>query len=155
DAALRQAYYARLAAAGAALRDDDVTAAAHHLDAAPGPLRGWEWDHLHSRLDESSSVFQPPNGGQMLLASSGSGIRLVVCGPDDPRLVDPDGGEGMTLPGRGLSINLVEHTARGTRVFACEKSGHLVMLDETGKVQRRLDPPPGCRAWLVAVSPDH
>src|SRR5262249_12957560 len=36
-----------------------------------------------------------------------------------------------------------------------EKSGHLVVLDEAGKVQRRLDPPPGRGANLVAVSPDH
>jgi WD40 repeat protein len=155
DSALRQVYYARLAAAGAALRDDDVAAAARHLKDAPEALRDWEWHHLHSRLDESSAVFRPPEPGQMLLASSLHGLRLVACGPDAPRLVDPDGGEGVTLPGRGLWINLVEHTARGTRVFAREKSGHLVVLDEAGKVQRRLNPPRGGEARSVAVSPDH
>jgi serine/threonine protein kinase len=155
DAALRQASYARLAAAGAALRDDDVAAAASHLDFVPVPLRAWEWHHLHSRLDDSAAVFRPPDQGQMLLASSDQGIRLVSVGPDSVHLIDPDGGESLPLPGGGLWLKLVEHTARGTRVFACEKSGHLVVLDESRKVQRRLDSPPGCRAWQVAVSPDH
>jgi WD40 repeat protein/serine/threonine protein kinase len=155
DTALRQAYYAHLAAAGAALRDDDVAAAARHLKEAPEALRDWEWHHLHSRLDGSATVFRAPEEGQILLTSAADGIRVVACGPDGPRLLDPDGGKGVTLPGRGLWINLVEHTAHGTRVFARETSGHLVVFDETGKVLRRLDPPPGCRAWLVAVSPDH
>src|SRR5262249_28218423 len=48
-----QAYRARLAAAVAALSGHDVADAARHLDAAPEALRGWEWRHLHSRLDDS------------------------------------------------------------------------------------------------------
>jgi WD40 repeat protein len=152
---LRRAYYASLAAAGAALRDNDVAAAARQLKDAPKALRDWEWHHLHSRLDDSAAVFRSPEQGQMLLASADDGIRLVACGPDAPRLLNPDGRGGVTLPGRGLWILLVEHTERGTRVFAREKSGHLVVLDETGKVQRRLDPPQGYGARYVAVSPDH
>jgi WD40 repeat protein len=155
NAALRQAYYASLAAAGAALRDDDVAAAARYLKDAPEALRDWEWHHLHSRLDESSAVFRPPDEGEVRLASSLKGIRLVAVGPDGPRLLGPDGGEAVALPGRGLELHLVEHTPRGTRVFAREETGHLVVLDEAGTVQRRLAPPPGRGAKLVAVSRDH
>jgi WD40 repeat protein len=155
DAALRQAYRASLAAAGAALRDDDVVAAALSLDDAPRVLRDWEWHHLRSRLDDSSAIFQPPEQGQMLLASTEEGIRLVATGPDEPRLLGPDGGEGQKLPGRGLWLNLVRHTRRGTRVFAREPAGHLVVLDETGNVLRRLQAPAGAhRESAVAVSPD-
>src|SRR5262249_44774161 len=46
-----QAYRARLAAAGAALWNHDVADAARQLDEAPEEFRGWEWSHLHSRLD--------------------------------------------------------------------------------------------------------
>ena len=54
--ALFQAYRARLSAAVAALQNNDVTDAARHLDAAPEALRGWEWRHLRSRLDDSIAV---------------------------------------------------------------------------------------------------
>lgn len=49
----RALYHASLAAAGAALRENDVAAAEQHLLAAPPELRGWEWEHLFSRLDQS------------------------------------------------------------------------------------------------------
>src|SRR5262249_56658541 len=51
-----QAYRARLAAAVAALSNHDVADAARHLDDAPEALRGWEWRHLHSRLDDRIAV---------------------------------------------------------------------------------------------------
>ena len=41
----------------------DVADAARQLDAAPEDLRGWEWRHLHSRLDDSSAVIPLPAGG--------------------------------------------------------------------------------------------
>ena len=52
-----QSYRARIAAAVAALSHHDVADAARQLDAAPEALRGWEWRHLHTRLDDSTAVF--------------------------------------------------------------------------------------------------
>ena len=60
--ALFQAYRARLSAATAAISAHDVTDAAHQLEAGPEDLRDWEWRHLHSRLDDSSSVIPLPAG---------------------------------------------------------------------------------------------
>jgi WD40 repeat protein/serine/threonine protein kinase len=155
DAALRQAYHAHLAAAGAALRDHDVAASSHHLDAAPAAWRDWEWHHLRSRLDESSAVVRAPDQGLMLLASGAQGIRLVAVGPDELRLLDPDGGELLTIRRNGLShIHHVEQTPRGTRVFAHDESGRLVVLDETGTVRLRLAPPRERWPGALAVSPD-
>src|SRR5262249_25734396 len=51
-----QAYRAHVAAAVAALSAHDVADAARQLDAAPEDLRGWEWRHLRSRLDDSAQV---------------------------------------------------------------------------------------------------
>jgi hypothetical protein len=51
-----QAYRARIAATIAALSMHDVVDAERQLEAAPEELRGWEWRHLYSRLDDSSTV---------------------------------------------------------------------------------------------------
>jgi WD40 repeat protein/serine/threonine protein kinase len=155
EAALRKAYYAHLAAAGAALRDDDVAAASRHLlhKDVPERLRGWEWHHLHSRLNESSRVVPAPDQGKMVLASSGQGVRLLAAG-HDLRLLDPDCGEVCRFPRNGLDILHVDHTRHGTRVFGCDEAGCLVVLDETGKVRLHLDSPPERRASVVAVNSD-
>jgi WD40 repeat protein/serine/threonine protein kinase len=154
DTALRQAYYASVAAAGAALRDDDVPAAARHLEHAPQALRGWEWDHLRSRLDDSAAVIRaPPYGGQISVAASDQGIRLVTAATE-LKVFDVDGKEFFHIPRNGPGILHVECTRRGTRVFRSDDAGALVVLDETGQVRLHLDAPAGKRASVVAVSPD-
>src|SRR5262249_53230007 len=60
-AATYEAYRARLAAATSALVNHDVADAASQLEAAPEELRGWEWRHLHSRLDDSIASFPAPS----------------------------------------------------------------------------------------------
>src|SRR5262249_42206577 len=93
--------------------------------------------------------------GLMLLASCGQGLRLFSVGPDDLRLLDPDGRECLVLPRNGLAyLDHVEHTARGSRVFGHFKSGQLVVLDESGTVRLRLVPPRECWPGALAVSPD-
>src|SRR5262249_27987074 len=51
--AKKNAYHACLVAASSALRYHEVQDAARHLEEAPREMRGWEWDHLQSRLDDS------------------------------------------------------------------------------------------------------
>jgi WD40 repeat protein/serine/threonine protein kinase len=155
DAAQRQTYHASLAAAGAALRDDDVAAASRHLRSKdfPEDLRGWEWHYLHGRLDESSAVVPAPDRGEMFLAAGGQEIRLLAAGRD-LRLLDGDGGEIFRFPRNVQRVLHVEHTRRGTRVFGHDEAKRLVVLDEAGKVRQRLVPPPGQWADVVAVSPD-
>ena len=72
-----QAYRARLSAAVAALQNHDVTDAARHLDAAPEALRGWEWRHLRSRLDDSIAVIPAPPSGIVLLPGP-HGLRVLI-----------------------------------------------------------------------------
>ena len=98
----REAYQARLAAAIAAMGHHDIREAARQLDAAPHELRGWEWRHLHSRLDQSLAVvaglpadgniaFCPrgrrlavPDGRGYSLLSALTGDRLAVRVADQP-----------------------------------------------------------------------
>ncbi len=47
-------YRASVAAANAALTNNDVRSARQHLDSTPTALRGWEWRYLSGRLDQST-----------------------------------------------------------------------------------------------------
>ena len=66
QAALYQAYRASLAAASASLQNHDVADADRLLRQTPEALRGWEWRHLHSRLDDSSAALPLPADGFLI-----------------------------------------------------------------------------------------
>jgi WD40 repeat protein len=147
-----QVYHARLAAAGAALRDDDVFTAARHLEAAPNH-EGWEWRHLHCRLDDSAATFSAPDPGPMLLVQGGRVLRFATLGAQKLHLVNTNDSTERTLSSNNLSaVFRVEHTDHGIRILARDKSGCLAELDQTGKVRLRLDPPPGHTPRSVAVN---
>jgi WD40 repeat protein/predicted Ser/Thr protein kinase len=104
--ALCQAYRASLAAASAALENHDVADAARHLESAPEALRGWEWQHLHSRLDDSTSMVPLPAGRGFLIAGPDQ-LRLGVLTSAGLRFTDLKEkvkGEGSTVKGEGDSI---------------------------------------------------
>jgi predicted Ser/Thr protein kinase len=71
-----QAYRERLAAAVAALSHHDFADAARQLKEAPEELRGWEWRHLHARLDDSAATIPLPKGG-----AASSWPPRTGCGP--------------------------------------------------------------------------
>ncbi len=73
-----ESYRASLAAASAALREKDIATADRRLRAAPGSLRGWEWEHLHSRLDQSvGSVRLPEDWFEPLAVDAMRGNAIV------------------------------------------------------------------------------
>jgi hypothetical protein len=94
--ALYQAYRARLAAAGAALQMHDVADAARQLREAPEALLDWEGEHLHSRLDDSSAVFDAPPWRTSFLARGADGLSLAVVDNQRLRWTDEDGREEKT-----------------------------------------------------------
>ena len=91
-----QSYRARIAAAVAALSHHDVADAASQLDAAPEPLRGWEWRHLHTRLDDSTTVLPTNQGEYQYLIRDPKGIRIATLTRASLRLTDLDGHELLT-----------------------------------------------------------
>jgi WD40 repeat protein/tRNA A-37 threonylcarbamoyl transferase component Bud32 len=147
-AAVYQAYRASLAAASAVLENHDVADAARHLESAPQDLRGWEWRHLHSRLDDSSSVVPLPTGWGFLIAApdrlrigvlTSAGLRLTDLGGDEFGTV-PLGPEAMRLASAGLRrserrrlVNVTQ-TRRGLRVAAWVGETTFDLLNETGQV---------------------
>lgn len=154
--ALLQAYRARLDAAVAALSAHDVADAARHLDAAPANLRGWEWRHLHSRLDDSSSVFPLPVDGVGFLLASPDRLRIGTWNGAALRLSDLDGGQDQILPSGhegGRDVTVVQ-TTRGLRTMTWVGNATIEVRDEVGQFVCRMDVPEMRGPTRVAISPD-
>jgi WD40 repeat protein/predicted Ser/Thr protein kinase len=150
-----QAYQARLAAAVAALAGHDVADAARHLERAPGELRGWEWRHLHSRLDDSSAVVRFRPGDPALLLPGPEGLRAGIftetglCFTDESENRSPE----RPFPSLAKEYFTVTGPADGWLLAATENLRQVTLRHETGEVVRTIEP----RAGLVdrlALSPD-
>jgi hypothetical protein len=155
QAALHQAYRACMAAARAALPNHDMVDVAHHLELAPESLRGWEWRHMHHRLDESSAVVPLPAGEGFLIGAPDQlqiGILTSAC----LRITDLEGGEHKTVPlgperRRGVSV---AQTTRGIRVAAWVDDTAFDLLDQAGQVLCRVVRPIKDEPGAVCFSPD-
>jgi WD40 repeat protein/serine/threonine protein kinase len=149
NAALGEAYLARIAAAAKALDEHDVMDAAGHLRAAPEMLRDWEWHYLHARLDESLAVVSGLE--QAVLFPPGSGV--VTVKERKVRLLDaltgalirelPDGDRVFTAS-----------TRNGPLLFIDQDAGPLTLIDEAGKTLWSLSVSAKKRTYSVAVTPD-
>jgi WD40 repeat protein len=151
-----QAYRARMAAASAALSAHDVADAAHQLDEAPEGLRGWEWRHFHSRLDDSSAVIPLSAGGAGFLLGAPDRLRVGAMTPAGLRLTDLEGGKPKTLPigpERGPHV-FATQTRRGLRVAAWVGNTTFDLLDEAGQVLCRVEIPESIHPNPVVVSGD-
>src|SRR5262249_40778301 len=134
--ALYQAYRARLAAASPALQNHDVADAARNLELVPQALRGWEWRHLYSRLDDSSSVVLLPTGQRGCLIASSDQLRIGVLTSAGLRITDLEGAELRTVPIRHKRRSYVyaTQTSRGLRVAALVGNTGFDVLDDAGQV---------------------
>jgi WD40 repeat protein/predicted Ser/Thr protein kinase len=151
-----QTYRARLAAAAAALSAHDVTDAAHQLDEAPVDLRGWEWRHLHSRLDDSTSVLPLPAGGDGFLLPAPDRLRVAIRTGDRLSLTDLEGRVQLTfpLPAGGLLMEGAMQTRIGLRVAEWVDNTTVLLLNEAGRRVGHVDLPWGAVPRVAIVSPD-
>jgi WD40 repeat protein/predicted Ser/Thr protein kinase len=118
-----QSYQAQLAAAVAALSTHDVADAARHLEQAPEELRGWEWRHLHSRLDDRFGRVEAEPGASLMLLRRPEGILLGQLVPKiGLRLTTLDGQVIRTIPcdDEAESDGLVLQTSDGLRILEWE-----------------------------------
>src|SRR5262245_25549426 len=151
-----QAYQARLAAAIAALSSNDVADAARHLERAPEDLRGWEWRHLHSRLDDSSAVIRLHPGTPALLLPGPQGLRVGTFTDRSLRFTDDSGNESPEHPFPPFVQRLsIAPAGDGWLLAARANEGlpHLTLRDETGRVLREIQPPGG-RILHLTLSQD-
>jgi eukaryotic-like serine/threonine-protein kinase len=154
QSALHQAYRARLAAAGAALQNHDVADAARQLEAAPEELRGWEWQHLYSRLDDSSATFPAPAGDVLHLVQTSAGPWVVAQRDDHVRVTDLDGREILTRsfgPEKHLNYP-AQWTPKG--LWLLDPGGAIRRLTDRGRIRTRLQDTPRAPFFRWAMSPD-
>jgi eukaryotic-like serine/threonine-protein kinase len=154
--ALFQAYRARMAAAAAAPTAHDVADAARQLNEASEDLRGWEWRHLHSRLEDSSSVIPLPFGGIGFLLGAPDRLRAVAMTTAGLRLTDLEGGEPRTMP-IGPEVGTVAtaaQTRRGLRVVSGILNSTFSLLDDAGQVLCRVVMPKSVEPFPFVLSPD-
>jgi WD40 repeat protein/predicted Ser/Thr protein kinase len=149
-----QTYRARLAAAGAALSNHDVADAARQLDEAPVEYRGWEWDHLHSRLDDSSGVLRTSADGSVFLQDGPEGLRVGTVTAAGLRVTDPDGRECLTLSLEPVRQASLVQTRDGVWVVEFVGDRVVRLRDEAGRVRAVVDEPGNDIPGVVAVSAD-
>jgi WD40 repeat protein/predicted Ser/Thr protein kinase len=147
-----QTYQARMAAAVAALSEHDVTSAARHLARAPEELRGWEWRHLHSRLDDRFASIAAVPGESLFLLPRPDGIQVGWLTPSRLVLTDLDG-----RPVRSISFEpplssglAVRQTSAGLRILDPLEGRGVSVRDDSGKEIRCVP----VRHWGVQISPD-
>lgn len=71
------AYRARIAAAAAALRENDPVAARQYLATAPAEFRHWEWRHYQSQVDVSRMILRGHTDEVSCVAFSSDGTVLA------------------------------------------------------------------------------
>jgi WD40 repeat protein len=155
-AAQYEAYLASLAAASTSLQNHDVADADRLLKLAPEALRGWEWRHLHSRLDDSSAVVPLPAGGELIVGDGP--IRIGALTSAGLRVLDLEGSLQTIVPigadhRRGINI---AQTRRGLRVAAWVDETTFDLLNDAGQVLCRVTLPENKGKELVGctISPD-
>jgi len=93
----RLAYRASLAAAQAAIQNDDVGLARRSLAAAPDELRGWEWSHLNWLCNRSRMTLPGHEGGATAAAFLNDESRIATgAGDGTIRIVDAVAGTELS-----------------------------------------------------------
>jgi len=131
ETARRNAYRAQIAAAVAELDNRDTHAVRVRLEQTPEDLRGWEYHHLMSRLDESllvtdgiSTALAPDGDGFLVLERSGRVYRW-----------DPRTGRSRTIRAAGDADGFAWLSPSGTHLLTATR-----------------DPAIECR-WTVRAEP--
>jgi WD40 repeat protein/predicted Ser/Thr protein kinase len=151
-----QTYRARMAAAVGSLSSHDVADAARQLKEAPEDLRDWEWRHLHSRLDDSSTVIPLPGPIADLLPGAPDKLRAWALTSAGMRLTDLESGASRTIPigpKNGLYFT-VRQTRRGLRFAVWVGKTAFDLLDDAGRVLCHVEIPELKQSCDVVVSPD-
>jgi WD40 repeat protein/serine/threonine protein kinase len=159
ETAERQAYQARIAAAISALRDHDVATAAKQLEAAPAPLRNWEWRHLSSRLDDSRSVIRPAVSPTSMMLADAS--HFVVLTPDH-QVRSHNTSDGSLFGTLADDVGMLERIAETTEgvwfwVASTTKEPRIMKLRHNDSTWERMEWPiaGGMLTWrILAISPN-
>ncbi|MHC4451252.1 MAG: WD40 repeat domain-containing serine/threonine protein kinase [Planctomycetota bacterium] len=140
EAASRQAYRASVSAAANEIANHNTAAAHHRLEGLPERLRGWEWRHLASRLNESTSEVAAeqfavlPDGRIFIVEHGGAVVALDPLTGGTTRVRDVPGrnwkhlelpfGGGLFISSRG-SMYWMHDPASGEAITSLESWSHV------------------------------
>jgi WD40 repeat protein/predicted Ser/Thr protein kinase len=130
-----EVYRARLSAA---LASHDVADAALQLELAPEGLHGWEWHHLHSRLDDSVAVIPAPPSTR--LCPGPQGLRVVTLTDQGLRVSDADGRaeREVRFSHEKPLVWAVAQAPEGLLLLECAGDSTAWLRDATGAVRLRV-----------------
>ena len=133
-----EAYAASIASADLALRQSDVVAARRSLEACPEALRGWEWSHLASRLDESVAVL-----GKELhprdVGFSPDGALLAACFSKTLVVWELAGGDEVArLPWDGTALLSSVFLPDGRTLVVGDAEGRLMLYDTGSWLEKEV-----------------
>ncbi|MCC7138100.1 MAG: protein kinase [Planctomycetes bacterium] len=159
DRAERDAYRARLAAAGLELETGDARAAVASLEAAPRARRGWEWDHFAARADESLRTFGSTSEAVLdaAFAEDADHVVLVVrarAGSTPARVRTVRWRDGTVVSERA-TMGAALLSADGTTVAESDEHERAVLLTRDGTpVGTWSSPDVGASVRPIATAPD-
>ena len=151
----RLAYVSSLAAAEAAIRDNEVEEARARLEAAPAALRGWEWRHLFARLDRSLlTVLAHTQGVTRLLFAPSGGALFSAALDGTVKEWDPENGALRQSWGPlDASVESIACAPDGAWLVVGLGDGRVLRLDRAGNAAPILLAE-GATWPMVALSPD-
>ncbi|GMU81628.1 MAG: hypothetical protein AMXMBFR47_14990 [Planctomycetota bacterium] len=135
--ARRLAYRVSVNAAADAISDHSLSVARKLLDEAPAELRGWEWLHLSTRLDDSYRRVQgiPPPGGWLQVRADGNLVQRTVF-----HVILVDVRTGTISKQASSSRPVIAVTRDGTRVAAVAELTRITLHDlDSGAVESLAD----------------
>jgi WD40 repeat protein/serine/threonine protein kinase len=151
----RLAYAGSLAAAEAAIRQNEVAEARARLEAAPAALRGWEWRHLRARLDRSLLSVPAHTEGITRLVFAPAGDALLSAAVDGT-VKEWDPASGVLRRSWGpldASVESIACALDGAWLIVGLGDGRVLRLDRAGEAAPSLLAEGD--AWpMVALSPD-
>ncbi len=131
EASDRNAYYNSIALAYDAFENLDTRRMRELLEQCPRERRGWEWNYLYRRSDDSTGVLRSHDGTVACVAASGDG-RWIVTGGDDDRVRVWDA-ETATLVrthnGHANHVVVVDFAPQGARFVSGGHDGQLMVWD--------------------------
>lgn len=131
EAAEKSLYVSGIRSASWAISDDRAAEAHAQLEACPEDRRGWEWDHLSLRSEQSLLAWEAHPQGVEALAITAESDK-VVTGGSDGRISIWDTATGAQLASfaaHNESITSLDVSADGTRIVSASRDSSVRSWD--------------------------
>ncbi|MBL9120611.1 MAG: protein kinase [Phycisphaerae bacterium] len=167
----RTSYRAGVAAANAALINNDVRSARQHLESTPAHLRGWEWRYLVGRLDQSVARAKATIDERIPEDQAESNLNAwtVIAAnesalpqewPASATMPTPDDAAPATAS--GIARLIVTDQGRRNELWTVEGAANAQLILRRRGVEGRTEPdttvdvemPEGSVIEVAAISPD-